>query len=60
MVTPHPLAAAAAEVRAEELHARAARQRYSKLGHRAERRQTSRRGLNLSAFASGRSASTVH
>jgi hypothetical protein len=54
MVTPHPLAAAAAEVRADELRARAAQQRYIKLGHGDEGRPTSRRGLRRPALMSGR------
>lgn len=41
MVTPHPLAAAAVEVRAEELRARADEHRSIKLGHGHGGRPTS-------------------
>ena len=54
MVTPHPLAAATAQARTDELRARAAQYCHIKLGPRDGDRRPARRGLRRRTLLWGR------
>ena len=60
MVTPHPLAAATAHARAEELRARAAQYRHIKLAPRDGGRPPARGGLRRRVLLSGRAPERAH